>query len=140
MIETAHEKLQDRHGPPILGQSVIEQFIRKVARKRRIAPPAGIAKSPTLDASVNHGRWLVDCPTCASAMDVDPEFLYFFCLDCESVAYGRCWVPVKMPKNREAIEELLMVRAERRNQNWRPSETPADLKRENRAHGAGGSH
>lgn len=101
--------------------------------KHRVMPSA-MGVGATVEARVDHGRWIADCPSCPSAQDVTPADPRFWCPTCGS---GDVWHRVVFPKNRAAIEEVLDLRPLAQNRNWRPSETLADLKRENAEHKVG---
>ena len=95
-------------------------------------------------ARINHGRWLVDCPGCNSALVVDLSQPVFMCVECANAGNEGKWFAVIVPTNREAIETELLKRpwngrnpAEAVNRNWEPGETVATLKQENIDHGIG---
>jgi ribosomal protein L37AE/L43A len=97
-----------------------------------------------VSARINHGRWLVDCPGCNSALIVDLGQLTFMCVECGNNHNGGKWLRVTVPRNRSAIETELLKRpmngrnpAEAVNRNWEPGETVAILKQENTDHGIG---
>ena len=96
-----------------------------------------------VQARINHGRWLVDCPGCNSALVVDLSELVFMCVECANAANGGAWLQVTLPRNRKAIEAELLKRPFGRNpadaptRNWEPGETVADLRHENAEHGIG---
>lgn len=85
-------------------------------------------KGTEVDAYINHGRWVADCPNCNGAELVAPGV---------TMICGSCGAEhiVKLPRNRKKIEEVLEVRGEKRLMNWSPGETPADLVAENIDHG-----
>lgn len=90
-----------------------------------------------LEARVEHGRWIVDCPVCSVAgarvgMLTRPDWGLACCAECGGVY--RCLV---FPADYEAIVRILLERPSRMTQNWRVPETAADLQRENVAHGIG---
>ena len=97
--------------------------------------PMETTSSPIIQARVNHGRWIGDCPFCAGA-----EFVWFqtpswfFCLSCRNEKAGGKWLPINVPTNYQKIEKLLSIRP-RQNQNWEPGETLAQIKRENKEYG-----
>ena len=95
-------------------------------------------------ARINHGRWLVDCPGCNSALVVDLTELVFICVECGNNHNDGKWLRVTIPRNRKAIEDELLKRpwngrnpAEAVNRNWEPGETLTMLKQENTDHGIG---
>ena len=96
-------------------------------------------------ARINHGRWLVDCSGCNSALVIHLGQLVFMCVECGNDHNGGKWLRVTVPANREAIETELLKRpwsgrnpASAINRNWEPGETVATLKQENTDHGIGG--
>ena len=107
-------------------------------------PSAGNT-SGEVAARINHGRWLVDCAGCNSALVVDLTELVFMCVECGNNHNEGKWLRVTVPKNRKAIETELLKRpwngrnpASAVNRNWEPGETVATLKQENTDHGIGG--
>jgi len=106
--------------------------------------PTAANTSGGVAARINHGRWLVDCPGCNSALVVDLSELVFMCVECANAANEGKWFAVIVPTNRKAIETELLKRpwngrnlAEAVNRNWEPGETVATLKQENTDHGIG---
>jgi len=100
--------------------------------------------SGTVAARINHGRWLVDCAGCNSALVVDLSQPVFMCVECGNAANDGKWFTVTVPTNRKSIEAELLKRpingrnpAEAVNRNWEPGETVAALKQENTEHGIG---
>lgn len=88
----------------------------------------------TLNARVDHGRWIVDCSDCNNAQLVGDEDLRFFCVKCENAANGGQWREIIWPSDAEEIEDVLAVRPTE-NRHWRAGETVSDLKTENVGHG-----
>jgi hypothetical protein len=84
-----------------------------------------------VEAQVNHGRWLAECPSCPNAIMLSRDALLFLCDNC-----GEGWLNVAWPLNREEIEAMLQYREDDANRNWTPGETVADLQIENAANGA----
>jgi len=106
-------------------------------------PTAGNT-SGEVAARINHGRWLVDCTGCKSALVVDLGEPVFMCVECGNSHNAGKWLKIILPKNRKAIEGELLKRpwngrnpAEAVNRNWEPGETLAMLKQENIDHGIG---
>ena len=106
--------------------------------------PTAATTSGAAAARINHGRWLVDCPGCNSALVVDLSEPVFMCVECANAGNDGKWFAVTVPKNRKAIETELLKRpingrnpAEAVNRNWEPGETVATLKQENADHGIG---
>lgn len=85
-------------------------------------------------ARVDHGRWVVDCPSCSSAQYGCKTDHRFMCVECHNVTANGLWRPVIWPKNHEQIEKALAHRATA-NHHWRPGETIAQLEAENAAGG-----
>lgn len=83
--------------------------------------------SSLINAYVNHGRWVADCPACNSAAVVTVESPYFRC-GCGLRA------GVQFPPEREAIEDVLGRRPMAENRNWSQGESVADLRIENALH------
>lgn len=83
-------------------------------------------------ARVNHGRWIVDCPTegCVGA-ELASEVRPFVCISCTAGPYVIVW-----PDERAEIEALLEPRPTEA-QNWEPGETVEFLQAENDEHGVG---
>ena len=106
----------------------------------RVPPISDIADVPPLPAKVDYGRWCVDCPDCNGAEFVWLDGpLVMMCAGCWNAMVGHKWRPVNLPtpKKRARIDELLRARPLPVNRNWLPSETVADLERENAEHGVG---
>lgn len=84
-----------------------------------------------IQAYVNHGRWLAECPDCHGAQVTSPDDRRFMCHCCGNEEVGGRWRAVVWPAKARAIEQLLELRPKPENQNWRPGETVADLIHEN---------
>ena len=110
----------------------------------QLSDPTEDNTSGTVAARINHGRWLVDCGGCNSALVVDLSQPVFMCVECGNAANDGKWFKVTVPSNRKAIEAELLKRpmngrnpAEAVNRNWEPGETVAALKKENTDHDIG---
>ncbi|KKL51323.1 hypothetical protein LCGC14_2296620, partial [marine sediment metagenome] len=81
-----------------------------------------------MNVYVNHGRWVVDCPTeyCGGASIAETVFV---CDNCKRVT------KVVWPDNRTDIDRVLNVRPVPQTRNWIPGETVDDLERENVSYG-----
>lgn len=126
MIETTHRTLADWHA-------------LNAATQRQPAPTKPTKRHPTLRAVVNHGRWVVHCPTCPVALPGNPNDARFWCVECFNVEHGGAWLDVAYPDaaEREACEAELVKRRRVENRNWTPgAEDLALLIGENIAHGA----
>lgn len=88
----------------------------------------------TIAMYVNDGRWIGDCPHCASGMHAEPGWLDIRCLGC-----GRFYNNVTWPTDLTAIEDELLVRPIR-NQNANVGETVDGLSRENLDRGLPSPH
>lgn len=96
---------------------------------------ASVAPHSSVAVSVNHGRWVVDCPDCAGAQLACRTDHRFMCNECGNVVIGGLWRTVDWPADSLQIEKALLVRP-LANQNWVPGETVDDLLAENTAVGA----
>lgn len=89
-------------------------------------------------AEVNWGRWVAQCPFCASAQVVSPADPRYLCAGVDGCANGPvqgAFVQVAFPaEDVDEIADALLVRPIE-NRNWRAPETPQDLRRENAANG-----
>jgi hypothetical protein len=88
----------------------------------------------TVLPEINHGRWIVRCSICGGAEEVAPEEPFFYCLSCGNCNNDGHPMQVVFPKNRETIENLLLIR-QMENRNYLHNESVGDLLKENRDHG-----
>lgn len=93
----------------------------------------------TVRAVVNHGRWVIECPTpeCKSAVVAPQTDDMYACVTCGSGWYRIIYPP---PDQKRAIEAVLLRREKGRGQlsptrNWLTTESVRDLLDENAAHG-----
>lgn len=88
----------------------------------------------TIEAYVNHGRWVADCPDCNGAELVKLGSIF----RCNTgIHYGSCPAfeyMVLFPPHWEIIQTVLSVRP-MINRNWDSRDTVEKLKRDNFAHG-----
>jgi hypothetical protein len=84
-----------------------------------------------IEARINHGKWIADCPDCNGAEFVFLEELFFMCAGCLNAGVGNKWRPVVVPTDRKSIEKVILARPLPQNRNWVPGETVAKLKAEN---------
>jgi hypothetical protein len=109
-----------------------------------------IAEKKTVNARVDFGRWMADCPDCNGCEYVDPDDPFFFCLSCGNATLEGYARKVIFPKDIEKIESELMNRpvndiagsnvVERAksakliyhglSRSWNSGESVADLKRQ----------
>ena len=61
-----------------------------------------------MNASVDFGRWLADCPDCNGAEYVDPDEPVFFCLSCGNEDNNHQARPVVFPEDKKDIESDLL--------------------------------
>ena len=80
-------------------------------------------------AYVNHGRWVVDCPTCKGAGLTSRTMKVSCCFDC-----GHVCTKITFPKQAKKIEEALLERLDPASRNW-TTESLKDLLQENKDHG-----
>ena len=129
----------EERGPPVPVAFMPAKWFGHPGRKFREPLKGARKNSPKaiVYASVNHSRWIVECPTagCGGAQvasETDPRFL---CHLCQNAAAGGKWLHVVWPgiEERAEIERVLLAR-ELDNRNWRPGETIDFLKAENIAH------
>ena len=89
----------------------------------------------TVNAYINHGRWVADCPDCSGAELVNKTERKFWCESCHNTFNnGKCR-RVIFPRNWNAIEKVILARPNLKNRNWKLSETIKDLKRQNKENG-----
>lgn len=126
-------------------QDFVRQIIAKMIKAGRAVPPEmakilrggplEIAEVAPVEAYINHGRWVADCPFCPGAEIVWREDATFFCLSCfNEQADFRC-VPIAFPLNAGEIENILERRPVAATRNWLPHETAKALRDENRREG-----
>ncbi len=88
--------------------------------------------SETVKARILYGRWLVDCPVCKGANDVDPGEPVYVCSSC---GWPEKFVTVEFPRERSVIEQILLRRPIISTRNWFPGETVEMLLKENMERG-----
>ena len=110
--------------------------------ERKVPPQMrAIAKGPrtkvTIEAYINHSRWIADCPYCSGAEMVDPHDKKFYCFNCLMIDVGGRPIRVKFPPKptREKIEAVLLKRPFEENRNWFIHESLQNLKDENIEYG-----
>jgi hypothetical protein len=88
----------------------------------------------TVEAFVNHGRWMWRCPTCPAAQVASLADPRAFCVECFNDGDG--YHDVVFPDDRTRLQlETLLGRRPNRNRNWTPEETVEQLQLENLALG-----
>ena len=116
------------------GASLTEYAARFPSSVGDLAPPGdGVALDVTAIARANAGRWIADCPQsgCDGAMYVNFDDPRFFCCECRNAGFGGVPVKIALPKDREAIEAVLLERPVPATRNWTPGETIGQLEAEN---------
>lgn len=78
---------------------------------------------------VSHGQWFVDC-RCGNGASLSPDWHLACCFLCGAIYHG-----VTMPEDWEAIETVLLARAEPSTRNYHVPETLEMLIAENERHG-----
>ena len=122
-------------------QDVVSFMQRNFSESHGGQPPPSIPLDlgtlSTLTAFVNDSRWIVECPTpgCGSASIVDSRFPIYLCMFCGNSTTNGAWLRIVFPQSKLGIEIALRRRPKLSNRNWFPSESVADLERENREHG-----
>lgn len=100
------------------------------------AMAAGLAdKADAVEVYANHGRWIVECPVCTDAQLAVRDDKRYMCPECANEAVGGKWRPVIWPKDHTKVEALLDAREHAHHRNWDPTETAADLAKENKKMG-----
>lgn len=119
---TLIETVESIHGRTIARsrKSPLAWVVGKYAADQTMMPWPAIHSGETVDvleARVNHGRWMVDCPDCpvgaVLASMTDPRFV---CVVCGSGPHA-----VVFPDDQERIESALVHRP-KENRNWSPGE------------------
>lgn len=118
------------------GVRTLEAFLAKqrdfIAHNRRGRPDLPWTDPKESDqrlaARVSGGKWVVDCP-CGNAPATHPDWRVAACFMC-----GAIYREVVFPEQIREIEALLMKRG-RRHRHWVPTETVADVARDNVLHG-----
>jgi hypothetical protein len=126
-IATARDTLPALRSNPTL---LLSDWFRLEAQKYLIPVGIGFHEQP-VQARILYGRWLVDCPVCRGANDVDPAEPVYLCSSC---GWPEQLTPVEFPTERMEIERLLLKRPIQ-NRNWQPGETLSFLIAENIVYG-----
>lgn len=128
---------EDKHHPfpGLPGLTAPERIVLKHwPAATRLGFPSSTETSVHALAEVNHGRWIVRCPWCATAQNASADDHRFFCTECSNGAAGGQWITVEWPEDREEIEAALGCRPLPANRNWVPGESVAELWRDNADH------
>jgi hypothetical protein len=101
--------------------------------KRVMLPnPMTVSDSHVATVSLNHGRWVAQCPFC-NGCEFAREDELFICQECYNKSVGHSYIKAPLPDNRETIENAVGKRPEI-NQNWEPGETIEQLIKDNKTH------
>lgn len=121
-------------------------FVRGMAAKKSMHAPArdDVTAGAPVQAYVNHGRWIAECPDCNGAQIMSETERRFWCLSCGNAAINFAWRHVRLPRDRDDIESTLMLRPAARpdkaiTRNWNAGETVEELEQENASHGVVGN-
>ena len=112
------------------GASSYEELVSKASLKRLKRLPNWTTNGMTVQAKINHSRWVVDCPYCPESLPAQPG-LPMYCPNCGCVENGGFALTVVFPEEREQIEAVLLKRPLPQNRNWEPGEDMALLLAEN---------
>lgn len=111
-------------------------FIQHMVNMAQSPMPAPEKVDGEVQARVDYGRWVAECPDdCKWAVVVSAQTPLFFCAKCRNAKVGGKWRKVVFPHDREKIEYHLLKRIGNKHRFWNPGEKVADLIRENAAHG-----
>jgi hypothetical protein len=127
--------------------------IRKLTGKMRLALSETVAGQP-VEAEINAGRWIANCPDCPGAEAVSPDEPIFYCFSCGNKEIGGKLREVIFPKDHKAIEaeilkrvvapavdgrdeiaKMLFGRPQGLPRSWTPTETIEDLREQNKKAG-----
>jgi hypothetical protein len=126
-IETPLTSCRFRDGSRVISKEAY------VAWQVDLLADKGVAQGWLCDLDVlsriEHGRWVVTCINCSTSALTQPEWRLACCGEC-----GCQMRKVVIPIDYQKIEEILLLRLRRENQNWLPGETLEQLFAENLAH------
>ena len=111
--------LRDKIGTPqtvllVPTPAAYETWARRVRLDLHL--PAALTRSETpIAAHVSDGRWVIDCP-CGGGALAEPAWGIGICVDCGTIH------PVTFPRERAAIEEVLLARPSEVNRHFLPAE------------------
>lgn len=88
-------------------------------QQRRYPRPDGILPEEPLIARVDAGRWVAQCPDCASAQVVSPADPRMWCVDCQPDG----WYRVRFPGDPDAVETEMAARSARDRFWWSDDDT-----------------
>ena len=79
-------------------------------RNQLDTPFTGKVSGEAVEARIDAGRWMADCPVCGGVEYVDPDEKVFYCFQCGNHEVRGDGRPVVFPEAREQIEKLVMTR------------------------------
>lgn len=79
-------------------------------RNQLDTPFTGKVSGEVVEARIDAGRWMADCPVCGGVEYVDPDEQVFYCFQCGNREVNGDGRPVVFPEAREQIEKLVMTR------------------------------
>jgi hypothetical protein len=126
-IEDA-EALRFPDGMPVRSAADYDAWHKHAIASRGVAMRS--ESDETVIARVNHGRLIAICPSCECGMFVLRAEPMACCAEC-----GNLYRSVEMPAELSTLAALLLARPKREHQNWQPTETIDDIRRENLEHG-----
>lgn len=88
-------------------------------QQRRYPRPDGILLGSELIARVDAGRWVAQCPDCASAQVVSPDDPRMWCVDCQPDGWSR----VRFPEDPAAVEAEVAAQPARDRFWWADDDT-----------------
>jgi len=86
------------------------QVMRELLVRAGLPWPSELDETHPVHARLDHGRWLVQCPACASAQHAAVSDPRFYCVGCGNRGTGRWW-PVVWPADRAAVETQAQARS-----------------------------
>ncbi len=117
----------------------LRDFLAQQSIVNGTLPPPPISEiNGEVNARVNQGRWIADCP-CGGAAVVSSKQPFFYCPYCGNAGNGRKWLQVAFPQEKAEIEAELLKRPafngfHAKTRNWE-GETMDTLKAESLARG-----
>lgn len=121
-------------GPGANAETQLEKFWPRFGSSPM---PQSVRESPVVEARINHGKWIADCPaeSCPGAELVVVSDPRFFCMSCDNRDFDGQWLRVQLPAEWDQISRILGDRPWPTIQHWSPGETVSDLLDENRSLG-----
>ncbi|MGO1049777.1 hypothetical protein [Crossiella sp. CA198] len=84
--------------------------MRELLARNGLPRPTGMDETQQVHARLDHGRWLVQCPGCASAQHAAHSDPRFYCVNCGNRGSGQWW-PVVWPAERTEVETQAQARS-----------------------------